>query len=285
MKGEEEVPVPPKSKAKRRKEEAGIHGFNAQTLKLDLKNSKWWNTGFNNDYLQEQLNKFLIHVKEQSEFEGEKADLSSISQFIPLEVRGAADGMKADQTVIEELQMKSDKKDIRVAEPEELEMRDAGEVGEIPLFASPIADMTGGEGSPQFGAEPMELLNMFAKLDDKQLSKQIFGDKTFDFTDLREDQLDLDLAPPIQIPKDARRRQNFEKMIVMQDVGLQAKVDRNRENMKKKMKERVTMADLDVDELNQRMKTLRVSEEEKDPITQLIGLDAQKQQFEFNFAD
>ena len=248
VKGEDDAPIQQaKSKAKRRKDD-GVHGFNAQTLKLDLKNSKWWNTGFNNEYLQEQLNKFLIHVKEQSELESE---ISNLNQFVPLEVRGAAEGSKTDRTtIIEDLQMKSDQKDIRVAEPEDLELREAGEVAALPLFASPIPEMAAGDGSPQFGAEPMELMNMFSKLDDKQLSKQIFADKTFDFADLKEPQIELDMAPSIQIPKDARRRKNFEKMIVLQDVGLQAKVDKIKENVKRKMKERVSMADMDVEELN-----------------------------------
>ena len=62
IKGEsnEEQASPTKSKAKRRKEnQPGIRGHNAQTLKLDLKNSKWWNTGFDTNMLQEHLNRFL----------------------------------------------------------------------------------------------------------------------------------------------------------------------------------------------------------------------------------
>ena len=63
IKGEsadETAAVPAKSKAKRRKEnEPGVQGHNPSTLKLDLKNSKWWNTGFDTNMLQEHLNRFL----------------------------------------------------------------------------------------------------------------------------------------------------------------------------------------------------------------------------------
>lgn len=38
-----------KTKQKRTKHE--MHGHHPSTMKLDLKNSKWWNTGFNNNYL------------------------------------------------------------------------------------------------------------------------------------------------------------------------------------------------------------------------------------------
>jgi hypothetical protein len=48
-----------RTKVKRRKEEEGIRGHQAQNMKLDLKNSKWWNVGFNTTILQDHLNQFL----------------------------------------------------------------------------------------------------------------------------------------------------------------------------------------------------------------------------------
>lgn len=40
-----------KMKQQKRRKEGEIAGHNPSTMKLDLKNSKWWNTGFNNTYL------------------------------------------------------------------------------------------------------------------------------------------------------------------------------------------------------------------------------------------
>lgn len=54
VKGESSDVQVTKTNQKRRKEnEPGVHGLAAKTMKLDLKNSKWWNTGFNNTYLQQ----------------------------------------------------------------------------------------------------------------------------------------------------------------------------------------------------------------------------------------
>ena len=44
-------------------------------MRLDLKNSKWWNSGFDNNYLHEQLTKYL-NIKEEEH------------SFLPMEVRG-----------------------------------------------------------------------------------------------------------------------------------------------------------------------------------------------------
>jgi len=84
--------------------------------------------------------------------------------------------------------MQSDKKDIRMYEPSELEIRDV--MNEIEqqaasMYGSPFA--AGDIGSPQFGDQPFELLNMFSKIDDKELNQQIFGDKTIDFGDFSAD--------------------------------------------------------------------------------------------------
>lgn len=48
-----------KSKKRIKKDDANGKAYNPATLKLDLKNSKWWQPGFNNEYFQEQLNKFI----------------------------------------------------------------------------------------------------------------------------------------------------------------------------------------------------------------------------------
>ena len=54
-------------------------------MRLDLKNSKWWNSGFDNMYLQQQLTKYL-EINEHS--------------LLPLEVRGVEhDYPLGDQTI------------------------------------------------------------------------------------------------------------------------------------------------------------------------------------------
>lgn len=74
----------------------GIHGHQAYTLKLDLNNSKWWKAGFDNNYLQEQLNNFL-EVK-QSELQGGNLDATMLDKTqIPIGVRAA------DQTIFSDL--------------------------------------------------------------------------------------------------------------------------------------------------------------------------------------
>ena len=47
-----------RSKQKKKKDSVypagqALRGFHPQTMKLDLKNSKWWKTGFDNDYLEQ----------------------------------------------------------------------------------------------------------------------------------------------------------------------------------------------------------------------------------------
>jgi len=67
--------------------------------------------------------------------------------------------------------MQSDKKDIRMQEPI-LEVR--GVLDEIAQLASPILGEDMIMSSPQF-EEPIELLGLISRMDDKELSKQVFG--------------------------------------------------------------------------------------------------------------
>ena len=145
-----------------------MHGMNPQTMKLDLANSKWWNMGLNDNYLQEQLNKFMaMKAKDES---------INMEELMPamIEVRGADDVEPG--SVLQDLRMKSDQKDIRLYTPSAMEIRDVmAEIErETPQLGSPIPQDFGNE------AEPFELLNMISKLDQKDFSRQIFGDKTFD---------------------------------------------------------------------------------------------------------
>ena len=95
-----------------------------------------------------------------------------------------------------------------------MEMR--GVMDDLAQLASPIMELPQ-IGSPQF-EEPMELLGMISKMDEKELSRQVFGEKTFDFTDLRGDApMVIDQVGSIGIPKDAKRRANFEKLMMGQD--------------------------------------------------------------------
>ncbi len=45
------------TKKKKKVDQAGIHGHNPSTFKLDLKNSLWWKPGFDNSYYDEHLKK------------------------------------------------------------------------------------------------------------------------------------------------------------------------------------------------------------------------------------
>jgi hypothetical protein len=77
-----------------------MHGMNPQTMKLDLANSKWWNMGLNDNYLQEQLNKFMaMKAKDES---------INMEELMPamIEVRGADDVEPG--SVLQDLRMKSD---------------------------------------------------------------------------------------------------------------------------------------------------------------------------------
>lgn len=47
------------NKSKKRIKKDDGKAYNPATLKLDLKNSKWWHADFDNEYLKEQLNKFI----------------------------------------------------------------------------------------------------------------------------------------------------------------------------------------------------------------------------------
>jgi len=76
-------------------------------MKLDLKNSRWWNAGFNNEYMQEQLNKFLMMKSQQDS--GEKLQMEQL-----LEVRAAEESLVGEKSVLKDLQMASDQKDIRM---------------------------------------------------------------------------------------------------------------------------------------------------------------------------
>ena len=62
--------------------------------------------------------------------------------------------------------------------------------------------------SPKFDDKPYQLLDAFSKLDEKELKKQVFGEKTFDFGSLDVPEIQIG---NLAIPKDEKRRKNFEK--------------------------------------------------------------------------
>ena len=66
-----------KSKKRIKKDDGNAKAYNPASLKLDLKNSKWWQPGFNNEYFQEQLNKF---IRSKSNEENLVAEAQSILQ-------------------------------------------------------------------------------------------------------------------------------------------------------------------------------------------------------------
>ena len=105
IKGESAEVQITKSKQQKRRKEDGIPGHNATTMKLDLKNSKWWNTGFNNTYLQQQLTRFLIAKQEEQ----------SMPQMpMGIEVRGAeASPFMADRSLIDGIQIDMQSNNIR----------------------------------------------------------------------------------------------------------------------------------------------------------------------------
>ena len=124
-----------------------------------------------------------------------------MDQQIPVDVRAA------DQTIFSDIMQGTPmKSDIRDQFPED--QRD---------FVTPIMqEFEAGMdlGSPQFEGE--QLFSMIQKID----SKQVFGEKTFDFAD------EIEEAPVVaaSIPKDQKRRENFLKQLITQDERLGAKV-------------------------------------------------------------
>lgn len=196
-------------------------------MKLDLKNSKWWNTGFNNTYLQQQLTKFL---------EAKQEEQSMPQQLMPVEVRGAlASPFVADTDQV--MNLEGQLNDIRfrneALSPEQPELRDimagleqeAAGILESPMPFDMAAD------APAFDPLPLEQLNAFAKLDQTDLAKQVFGSKTFDFANLEPEIENID-NQNIHMPKDERRRRNFEKQMLTADLDLNGKVKRIREHQR-----------------------------------------------------
>jgi len=63
------------------------------------------------------------------------------------------------------------------------------------------------------------------------LNKQIYGNKTFDFAGLRNDE-EQPLDQPLSLPKDAKRREKFEKMLLGKDGNLSAKVNKFKQRLR-----------------------------------------------------
>ena len=131
------------------------------------------------------------------------------------------------------------------------------------VMASPIdGQLDQDVGSPGFGGEPIELLNMLSKMEDKDISKQIFGEKTFDFAaDIGDAPMEIELA----IPKDLRKKQNFQKMIMLADQGLDGKVNKLKANMKHKLE---TQGE---DFLTEKIRTLQI-DDSRDPLQDILQL-------------
>lgn len=123
--------VATKVKAKRKKEETGVKGYQPQTLKLDLKNSKWWNAGFNTEVLQQHISRLLAERQETS------VDLHQ-EESAMIQVRAAAEGVHDQTTILQDLMLQSDQKDLRLKEPSAIEVREMAAELERPLSISPF---------------------------------------------------------------------------------------------------------------------------------------------------
>ena len=86
------------------------------TMKLDLNNSKWWKSGFDNSYFQEQLNRFLQDKQAaQAAGHADGLNLNETSLMMPIGVRGDAknSGVK-DISMLSDMIQGENNKDIRL---------------------------------------------------------------------------------------------------------------------------------------------------------------------------
>lgn len=159
-------------------------------MKLDLKNSKWWNVGFNTEILQEHLTRILAQKKESAEFQNQKLEAETFIHQLPVEVRAAQEAQGLDQTsLLQELKFKqSEQKDSsyinRFKEPSELEVR-----GMMEQISPIMADYGEFAQSPQFVDidQPLDMMHILEKMGQKDFSKQIYGEKTIDFGDFEDE--------------------------------------------------------------------------------------------------
>lgn len=135
--------------------------------------------------------------------------------------------------------------------------------------------------SPKFDDKPYELLNAFSKLDEKELTKQVFGEKTFDFQ-LEAPDGDIQIGN-IAIPKDERRRKNFEKQLLTLDHNLGGKVQRLKDQLKQSSNKTVRFEDAQM--IQHRLQNLNISNSAntvKDPLADVFQLDKNAQSVERN---
>ena len=130
--------------------------------------------------------------------------------MIPMDVREMSHAGE-QSSLLQDLQMRTDQKDIRLKEPSEMEIKG-------------VMD--------QIEQAPEGFVDMFQQLEETgDLNKQIYGNKTFDFAGLRNDE-EQPLDQPLSLPKDAKRREKFEKMLLGKDGNLSAKVNKFKQKFK-----------------------------------------------------
>ena len=73
-------------------------------LKLDLTNSKWWNTGLSDSNIQQALKSFLLN---EETLALKKAEDSVLNMGVPLDVRDLSHGGE-QSSLLQDLHMRTD---------------------------------------------------------------------------------------------------------------------------------------------------------------------------------
>jgi uncharacterized membrane-anchored protein YjiN (DUF445 family) len=77
------------------------------------------------------------------------------------------------------------------------------------------------------------------------LSKQIYGDKPFDFTSLAEEApMEFNQIRQLEIPKDAKKRLQFQKHILTSDTNLPKKADKVKSTMKERAQRSLALGEV-----------------------------------------
>jgi hypothetical protein len=146
-------------------------------MKLDLKNSKWWNLGFNADVLQDHLNKILAEKKETLDSNMHQIAGDTFLHQLPLEVRAAQEKLGLDQTsMLQDLKMQSEMKESnfvdRFKQPSDMQIRGMEEQMEGNMISPIGPDYDFGQ-SPQFVDvdQPLDMLHVLDRMGDKDFSR------------------------------------------------------------------------------------------------------------------
>lgn len=89
--------------------------------------------------------------------------------------------------------------------------------------------------------------------------------------------------PQLTIPKDAKRRQNFEKMLMVEDANLSGKVNKLKSHMKAKLQQRESVTS-DFDVITRKVRGLQLDDHvARDPLKEVLQLAEHGKSYEPDF--